>query len=670
MGDALLNTTIYQGVVIGNNGPGYLFLGSIYRSSGSTDFDILPYGGNQIISPGGTTSATIKLTPTTTGSRNATFTITSNDPSNPNINFSVSGNGVTQLTDGIDFVWSNKFTIPSQAAVTSLTGVTINNIIYLVGGGGGGDYKYDPTLNSWSDIAPRPFGQTGAADVVNGKVYAVAYDGSTGITRVAIYDPTTNSWSTGAAMPALRLDIAVAAANGKVYAFGGRSGTGADPVTSSVYEYNPSTNTWAPKTNMPTARMGTVAITLNGLIYVIGGFNGSQKFQTVEVYNPANDTWATRERMPSPRAWASAFVLNNKIYVAGGIGNNLGQGGGDRYDLVEEFDPSKTDSTSPGVFNAWAARNHLIAGRESCATGVVNNKAYIIGGFNSVGAGVYSIEEGVLAASPKINSPVTSASFGDVYSGSIGEKGIVVQNLGNALLTVSTSKISGSDDFRLFRAPGSIDQGQSFTFKIRFTPSSTGSRSATFRLTSNDPNTPTVDITVSGNGIAAPSQTGTWQVVNSIPITDSNGQPTRLVINNGKAYLVRANNGSGGALTVLDLATNTVIGNISLSAYSSAQPHYVTVSGNRAYLTLGNLIPNGQLAVISTDNNSLLNYIPVGTEPWGVGFVGNKGYVSNAVNFSNGNPSTVMVVDANSNAVTKTIMVGSGPSSGRRSSRR
>jgi YVTN family beta-propeller protein len=660
MGDALLNTTTYQGVVIGNSGPGYLFLGSIYRSSGSTDFDILPYGENQIIAPGGTTSVTIKLTPTSTGSRNATFTVTSNDPSNPSINFSVSGNGVAQLTGGIDFVWGNKSTIPSQASISSLTGVTINNIIYVVGGAGGGDYKYDPTNNSWSEIAPRPFGQFGSADVVNGKIYSVTYDGFSSATRGLIYNPTTNGWNTGATMPALRLDMAVAAANGKVYAFSGRSGTGADPATSSVYEYNPSTDTWATKANMPTARMGAVAITWNGLIYVIGGLNGSQKLQTVEVYNPVNDTWATRERMPSPRAWASAFILNSKIYVAGGIGNFLGQGGNDRYDLVEEFDPSKPDSSIPGVLNAWAVRNHLITGRASCATGVVNNKAYVMGGFNSGGAGVYSIEEGVLAASPKINLPIASASFGDVYSGSIGEKGIEVQNLGNALLTVSASRISGSDDFRLFRSTGSIDQGQSFTFKIRFTPSSTGSKSATFRITSNDPNTPTVDVTVFGNGIAAPSQTGTWQVVNSIPITDNNGQPVRLAISNGKAYVTRAN-GSGGALTVLDLSTNAVVGNITMNAYPGGQPGYVTVSGNRAYLALRNLFPNGQLAVINTDNNSLLTFIPVGTEPFGVGFVGSKGYVSNSVNFSNGDPATVTVVDANSNTVTKTITVGRSP---------
>lgn len=47
MGDALVGTTIYQGVVINNTGPGYLLLGSVYLSSGSADFDVLPYGQNQ-----------------------------------------------------------------------------------------------------------------------------------------------------------------------------------------------------------------------------------------------------------------------------------------------------------------------------------------------------------------------------------------------------------------------------------------------------------------------------------------------------------------------------------------------------------------------------------------------------------------------------------------------
>jgi YVTN family beta-propeller protein len=662
MGDALVNSTIYQGVVINNTGQGYLFLGSIYNSSGSADFDILPYEQNQVIAPGGTAAVTVKLTPSSTGSRSAAFTVTSNTPNTPSANFTVSGNGVTQIAGGIDFVWANKFTIPGQASVSSLSGVTINNVIYVIGGASGGDYKYDPTTNSWNDIAPRPFGQFGGGDAVNGKVYTVAYDGSTASTRAGFYDPATNNWGVGAAMPALRLDIAVAAANGKVYAFGGRNGVGGDAlVTSDVYEYNPATNTWAVKASMPTARMGAVAVTLNGLIYVMGGMSGSQKLQTVEVYNPANNTWATRERMPSPRAWASSFIINGKIYVAGGIGNSLGQGGSDSYDLVEEFDPSKADSTIPGVLNAWAVRNHLINGRISCAAGAVNNKGYVLGGMNASGAGVYSIEEGVLAASPKINLPVTTASFGDVSSGNIGEKGVEVQNLGNALLTVSASRVSGSSDFSLFRSVGSLDQGKSFTFKIRFTPSSTGSKTATFRFTSNDPGKPTVDVTVTGNGVAAPPQAGAWQVINSISLSDNNGQPTRMAISNGKAYITRANNGSGGALTVLDLATNAVTGNISMSAFPSGQPHYVTVSGNRAYLALGNLSPSGQLAVINTDNNTVLNFIPVGVEPFGVGFVGSKGYVSNSVYWSNGDPATVTVVDASSNTVTKTITVGRGP---------
>ena len=186
MGDALIGTTIYQGVVINNPGQGYLNLASIYLASGNSDFDVVPYGQNQVIAPGGTTSVTIKLTPSSTGSRSATFSVSSNDPNNPILNFAVSGNGVTQIAGGIDFVWTNKFNIPNSASISSVTGATINNNIYVLGTSG---YKYDPTTNIWSQIASQPFAQYGASDVVNGKIYLVGFDPFSTTTRVVIYDP-------------------------------------------------------------------------------------------------------------------------------------------------------------------------------------------------------------------------------------------------------------------------------------------------------------------------------------------------------------------------------------------------------------------------------------------------------------------------------------------------
>jgi YVTN family beta-propeller protein len=645
MGDALLNTTIYQSVTINNNGPGYLFLGSVYLSSGNTDFDVLPYGQNQIIAPGGSTSVTIRLTPSSTGSRSATFSVTSNDPNNPSVNFSISGNGVTQLTGGIDFVWSNKFTIPNQATISQVTGVTINNNIYVVGGN---DYKYDPTANTWTQIASQPFAQYGAADVINGKIYLVGFDPFSTTTRVVIYDPASDSWSTGATMPALRLDIAVTAANGKVYVFGGRSGTGADPVTSSVYEYTPSTNTWATKTNMPTARMGAVAISLNGLIYVIGGNNGARNLQVNEVYNPANDTWITREQMPNPRSWPTAFVLNSKIYVAGGNGSD---GQSSRNDLVEEFDPSKADAPIPGALNAWAERNHLITGRATCASGVVNNKAYVIGGINFSGTPIYTIEEGVLAASPKINVPVTTFNCGDVPLGNFCDKRIEVQNEGNALLTISHWGLSaGSSDFNAFAGTNSVDAGQSISLVVRFVPSSTGSKSATFSINSNDPNTPTLTFNLSANAVAAPTTNGTWQSVNTIHLSNAATNPTQIAIANGKAYVSRF----PGTVSIIDLSSGATISDIKFSAYPNSDVQSVAISGNRAYVVLGNIVP-GEVAVVNTDNNTVLSYVAIsGVHAAGIAATATNIYVPNA------GPDTVSVIDQSTNSVTKTISVSAG----------
>jgi len=652
MGDALVGSTIYQGVVINNTGPGYLLLGSVYRLSGSTDFDVLPYGQNQSIAPSGSKSVTIKLTPSSTGGRSATFSISSNDPNQPVVNFTVSGNGVTQITGGIDFIWSNKSTIP-VSGLAYAGSATIANNIYVFGGEGHPyieNYRFDPTAttNSWNRIADTPYGQDqGGADVINGKIYVV---GSVNGNFLQIYDPGSNSWIVKAG-PQTRKGMSVAAVNGKLYVIGGTDG-GNGAVTL-VQEYDPATDTWTTKTSMPTPRAYAAVAVVNNLIYVLGGQgSGGSRSGATEVFDPVANSWSTRQSDPTLRARASAVALNNKIYVIGGS-----LGGPDTIDVVEEHNPSLS-----GSFGTWFQRNHILTARASLATGTVNGKVYVIGGTSNNGGSVTTVEEGVLAASPKINLPVTTFNCGDVPLGNFCDKRIEVQNEGNAQLVISNwGRNSGSSDFNIFRSYGTVEAGQSVGLVVRFAPTSTGSKSAGFFLNSNDPNTPNLSFTISGSATPAPSANGTWQVVNSIPLADSYGGPTRITISNSKAYVVRSIGGSGVALTMIDLSSNTLIGSIPISAYPNAEPGYVAVAGNRAYLAL-NSGSDGKLGVLNTDNNSVLAYVPVGPAPFGVGFVTNKVYVSNEVFWSNGDPATVKVVDAGTNTVTNSITVGRGPS--------
>ncbi len=644
MADALVNTTIYQGVVIGNNGPGYLFLGSIYRSSGNTDFDVLPYAQNQIIAPGGTTSVTIKLTPSSTGNRTATFSVTSNDPNNPSINFSISGNGVTQTSGGIDFVWNNKSTIP-ESSFTYASSAVINNFIYVFGGGNSGtgkNYKYDPTTNTWTPIAAAPNSTYyGGAAAINGKIYLAAPDTfGSGTGKIQVYDPNTNGWTAKSSIPNATNGMAVATANGKLYVIGGSDGgTGA---TTFVREYDPASDSWTMKTAMPTTLAYAAIAVVNNLVYVLGGQGaGGSRSGATEVFDPVANSWTGRQSDPTQRASSSAVAVNNQIYVIGGS-----QGGPDTIDVVEQHDPSINAS-----FGTWFQRNHVLTPRANFVSGVVNGKVYVIGGRANNGGDISTVEEGVFAASPKINLPVTTFNCGDIPLGNFCDKRIEIQNEGNAQLVISNwGRSSGSDEFNAFFGSNIVDAGQSNSFIVRLTPTSTGSKAATFFVNSNDPSTPSLTFTLSANVVTPTSVNGTWQIVKSVQLANPSKVPTAVAVSNGLAYISRFS----ASVTVVNIATGAIVAEIPFSSFPNADVQSIAISGNRAYVVLGNLVP-GRVAVINTDNNTVLTYVSVsGAHPAGIAVTDSYVYLPNA------GPDTVSVIDRTTNTVTTTIPITAG----------
>ncbi|MCF7757963.1 hypothetical protein KQ941_26325 [Paenibacillus xylanexedens] len=110
----------------------------------------------------------------------------------------------------------------------------------------------------------------------------------------------SSEWVTKADLLEPRTGGATASINGKIYYFGGASGS--DHAASgikqnSTYEYDPTTDTWTVKADMPTARAGLTAVVYNNKIYAIGGYYnvGTSVLRTnkVEVYDPSTDSWTT-----------------------------------------------------------------------------------------------------------------------------------------------------------------------------------------------------------------------------------------------------------------------------------------------------------------------------------------------------------------------------------------
>lgn len=246
----------------------------------------------------------------------------------------------------------------------------------------------------WIKLAPFPEPAEellGAA--AGGKLYVFAglAPGWKPKSMVYEYDPATDKWTKKKPMALASHHVAITEHKGKIYAFGGfvlpASGPAAWQPTDQAFEYDPATDNWKALAPMPTKRGAAGAASVGDKLYVIGGASmlpnskeqsihptrAHRSMTTVEEYDPATNTWRERSMMPTPRNHLAIGAVNNKIYVLGGrIGAAFISGGGNRLDLVEEYDVA-TDT-----WNAVRAR--MPTGRSAVAYGVHGNRVFVAGG--------------------------------------------------------------------------------------------------------------------------------------------------------------------------------------------------------------------------------------------------------------------------------------------------
>ena len=128
---------------------------------------------------------------------------------------------------------------------------------------------YDPTTNSWSNIASMNYPRAGASTVISKSGHIYVIGGGTGdnsgqVTYNERYNPDTNTWTILAPMP-VGLSVKAAhidAANKYIYVFG--------PV---IYKYSIIDNTWSIAMNSMSTNQLAKAVShpSNKLVYLIGG---------------------------------------------------------------------------------------------------------------------------------------------------------------------------------------------------------------------------------------------------------------------------------------------------------------------------------------------------------------------------------------------------------------
>ncbi len=252
---------------------------------------------------------------------------------------------------------------------------------------------------TWTSIAPMPIGVSFGANglAYDGKLYVI--DGTNGTSHAPqVYDPGTDTWSVKAADPVLRSESSAAVFNSKIYVaegWAGQYGSDSNAPTTALQIYDPVADSWTAGPSSLIARGLSATAVVSGKLYIAGGTaSGYSNFADLEIYDSVANSWSIGASLPSQRTSAGGAALNGKFYVFGGyVGpsayNNTITAS------VQIYDP---------VSNTWALGTAMPAPRASMAVGVLNGKAYVIGGVDSNS----SYQNSVLVYDPVTDSWSTS----------------------------------------------------------------------------------------------------------------------------------------------------------------------------------------------------------------------------------------------------------------------
>jgi hypothetical protein len=232
---------------------------------------------------------------------------------------------------------------------------------------------FDPATNAWSIANPMPTARMGLTLTAhNGRLYAIggttAGYSTDAVGTVEIYDPLTNLWTSGNPMFVARAFAAASLTSTPVgnliIVAGGEAADGG--ILADVAAYNLDTQAWIGRTPMPTARKGLAMAVANGRLYAVGGYGGllSQWVGSVEEYNPLLDTWAPRAAMPTARTHLTLAAIHGQLLAAGG--ENLNRS----LDVLESYDP---------VANTWSGKTASQTAFTRATAGVVDDRLWVVG---------------------------------------------------------------------------------------------------------------------------------------------------------------------------------------------------------------------------------------------------------------------------------------------------
>lgn len=198
-----------------------------------------------------------------------------------------------------------------------------------------------------------------------------------------------HEWITKKAMPAKRSDLTATTVDDAIYLVGGCAldqawdgsatwagyscgGSATNGISASTYRYLPKSNTFETLANAPRPRYRHTAAAVNKKIYLFGGVDGPDNIiSDVDVLDTVTGLWSTlAQKMPNPTTDLSSFVYSGKVYIVGG------------YNLPDYSASKVTQVFEPDASTPWSTSSPLVRGRGDHFAAVVDNKAYVVGGFH------------------------------------------------------------------------------------------------------------------------------------------------------------------------------------------------------------------------------------------------------------------------------------------------
>jgi len=162
-----------------------------------------------------------------------------------------------------------------------------------------------------------------AIAIADDKIYAIGgkSNGET-LATVEEYAIEENAWRILPDKPTPVSEVSAIVLRGKIFVPGGKL---EDGTTTDVLEvYDLTEETWDSSATLPQKISGYALTTFEGQMFLFGGWDGEKISDSSYRYDPSLDKWFECEKMPTARMNASATILNGKIFVVVGFDGERG----------------------------------------------------------------------------------------------------------------------------------------------------------------------------------------------------------------------------------------------------------------------------------------------------------------------------------------------------------